>query len=368
MNTTLLTLLLVACSPEPASTDTAPTDAAPTDTAVSTDTDGDGDGVAASEDCDDTDAAVYPGAAETWYDGTDSDCDGRSDYDADGDGLDAIAYGGEDCDDTDSAVGACEPSDLPLDHYSTDGVVFEISEISSNLSGITWNPATGTYLIIRDSNKRIHELAADFTHLREITLENVTHTDLEDIAYLGSDGDDHEVALVAEDGTMYIVTVPDDGSTTIDLDDAQLITYADAPSVNNSGGEGVAYDRDTGRFWVCIEKNPMTIYTFTRPTGSADVSYDSGLTVTEPFDAAAAFDGTITDVSSCYFDPRTQRLLVLSHESKTVLDVDLDGTILTSMAVDSGLTKPEGLTINDDQDMVLSGEANDMLVYTYSGE
>ncbi|MCB9742319.1 MAG: putative metal-binding motif-containing protein [Alphaproteobacteria bacterium] len=55
-------------------------------------------------DCDDDDATVHPGAAETWYDGVDQDCDNRSDYDADSDGADSDAYGGGDCDDADSGV------------------------------------------------------------------------------------------------------------------------------------------------------------------------------------------------------------------------------------------------------------------------
>ncbi|MES2639337.1 MAG: MopE-related protein [Myxococcota bacterium] len=64
----------------------------------------DGDGFDADADCDDTDATTFPGAADAWYDGVDSDCDLASDYDADGDGRDAIAWGGGDCDDTDASV------------------------------------------------------------------------------------------------------------------------------------------------------------------------------------------------------------------------------------------------------------------------
>jgi len=52
--------------------------------------DADGDGYTESEgDCDDDDSSTSPDAEETWYDGTDSDCDGASDYDADGDGHDS---------------------------------------------------------------------------------------------------------------------------------------------------------------------------------------------------------------------------------------------------------------------------------------
>ncbi|MCB9762446.1 MAG: hypothetical protein H6739_21795 [Alphaproteobacteria bacterium] len=40
-----------------------------------------GDNIADSSDCDDSDAEVYPGAPETWYDGVDSDCDGDEEPD-----------------------------------------------------------------------------------------------------------------------------------------------------------------------------------------------------------------------------------------------------------------------------------------------
>lgn len=56
------------------------------------------------EDCDDEDASVFPGAEDPPYDGVDGDCHGSSDFDADGDGIDAVAYGGQDCDDADYLV------------------------------------------------------------------------------------------------------------------------------------------------------------------------------------------------------------------------------------------------------------------------
>ena len=55
-------------------------------------------------DCDDTDATVYPGAAEIPYDGIDQDCNGDDVIDADGDGYVADVAGGDDCDDTDADV------------------------------------------------------------------------------------------------------------------------------------------------------------------------------------------------------------------------------------------------------------------------
>ncbi|MBT9557782.1 MAG: lamin tail domain-containing protein [Myxococcales bacterium] len=47
---------------------------------------------------------------EIWYDGTDQRCDGGTDHDQDGDGVNAPSYpGGADCDDTNATIGAGSP-------------------------------------------------------------------------------------------------------------------------------------------------------------------------------------------------------------------------------------------------------------------
>ncbi len=60
--------------------------------------------VAFSGDCDDTAATTFPGAPDVPYDGVDADCAGDNDDDADHDGVEASAAGGGDCDDGDAGV------------------------------------------------------------------------------------------------------------------------------------------------------------------------------------------------------------------------------------------------------------------------
>jgi hypothetical protein len=116
--------------------------------------DNDGDGVPACEECDDADAAVFPGAVET-CDGADNDCDGDVDepdavdaltwyVDADGDGYgDAatstaacaqpVGYGTDntDCDDSNAAEYPGAPETCDGDDDDCDGEVDEDSAVDA---------------------------------------------------------------------------------------------------------------------------------------------------------------------------------------------------------------------------------------------
>ena len=96
-------LLALACTGDPdksSGTDTNSID--PVDSGSESPIDGDGDGFTEEEgDCNDADADINPAQTENYYDGIDSNCDGLSDFDADGDGYDSDAHAGDDCDDGD---------------------------------------------------------------------------------------------------------------------------------------------------------------------------------------------------------------------------------------------------------------------------
>lgn len=84
------------------------------------DVDGDGWNAFTTDrpDCDDFNPEINPGGSDAWYDGIDTNCDGASDYDADQDGADAETFGGLDCDDADPTVFPGLPECHPFD---TDG-------------------------------------------------------------------------------------------------------------------------------------------------------------------------------------------------------------------------------------------------------
>ncbi len=77
-------------------------------------TDADGDGhdseAAGGDDCNDDNADVYPGHADEFYDGIDSNCDGTSEYDQDGDGYESEVYN----DDPDLGGGDCQDANADM--------------------------------------------------------------------------------------------------------------------------------------------------------------------------------------------------------------------------------------------------------------
>ncbi len=253
----------------------------------------------------------------------------------------------------DSGADTAPPIDAGMDTGSPVGSFFPLYastterlglSIGSNSSGVTYNPRTGTLFVIRNGSAVIHEVffgSGEFLPRRVIHLSNIPgSTDTEDIVYVGEVGDESEFAIVTEHGTAAIGVIPDD-ATSIDVRTWQRIVYADRPPVSNKGGEGIAFDPATNRFWVCIEQSPMRVYTFERPVGNAD--YREDLVVTEPFDAQSVLTGSVGDISSCLHDPRTNRLAILSQVSSRIVDITLSGDIIEIVDIEG--PRAEGITL-----------------------
>ncbi len=206
--------------------------------------DDDGDGYDDTEDCDDDDATVYPGAPEgadsdgdgiLEGDGVDNDCDGTIDngtdvFDDDGDGYTELDG---DCDDADPAIhpGAAEGVDTNEDGY------LEGDGIDNNCNGIV---DEGTAMVDADGDGFSID-QGDCNDLDPAVYPEAPEgTDTNGDGILEGDEIDNDCDGVVDEGTDR---VDDDGDTFTerqgDCDDGDAAVYPSAPEGIDTDGDGI---------------------------------------------------------------------------------------------------------------------------------
>ncbi len=252
-------------------------------------------------------------------------------------------------------------SPLPISSYQNPTTPSALSSVA-NLSGITYNWVANEYVSVHQNQY----CRFDY-QFNELTCGSLACGDCEDITFLGINGDFYEYALVEEggaEGSVAIVQSPvDSHNIRLDQVDVQWLTYA-----NTSGGdagEGVAYDPFNHIFYVCIEDPQMQVLSFLRPLDDKDASFaDGSLLVSESLSHSqlSGLLGAGADLSSCFFDEQTGRLLMMSHTAHNISDIDLFGQLHGQINLPQ--IQVEGFTFNNDySQLIVVAEPNLYLTY-----
>jgi uncharacterized protein YjiK len=243
----------------------------------------------------------------------------------------------------------------------------------NDLSGVTWSPETRSYFLILNKLGLVYETDENFSLKRTITIAGIG--DSEEIVYLGMQDEEGqnfpEVAISDESGRISILTITEKSIYDAKKDAHQFTINVNNESWGNKGIEGLAYDKVNKIFYAGKEIAPMAVYKFQRPN-------DSSIKIIKPtiLFSDNQLKKHITDISGLFFNQETQRLMILSHESSSLLDMKEDGQLVNrynlSKYITKGLFKSlksqyEGVTIGKDGDLVLTSEPYHYQKFELSG-
>lgn len=225
-----------------------------------------------------------------------------------------------------------------------------------NLSGITYAAATHTLLGIQNKPTRIVELDLAGKQLRAINLTGFDDT--EDLVSLGNS----RLAVIEERRRTLTVVTVDPAANTIARPKQWLLI--EPKQYENVGLEGIAYDPAGDRFTIVKEKTPRAIYSVSRTAKPGDDA-----SVTHPWDLEAGGFG-LSDISGITFDPTSGHLLVLSDDSRTVVEATTNGVEVARLPLTAGsagltadLVQPEGIALDDAGRLYIVCEPNVFCVF-----
>jgi len=216
-----------------------------------------------------------------------------------------------------------------------------ISHIEENLSGVTWNPTTGTLFAITNSPQAIHELSPEGMLLRSIRLDGFSDT--EDIAHMGGD----LFAVVEERrGFIRLIRITDT-TTSIRIEDSSGIDLG-SHHEDNKGFESLLFDPSSRTLLTMRELPPYELVSVTLNENNEPENIRR-----DPISL------DVRDVAALSRD-RAGNLWILSESSSCLILLDKEGRTRNSLSIRGGAIpfEPEGLTFGEDGNVFIVGEPN----------
>ncbi len=241
---------------------------------------------------------------------------------------------------------------LPDYELALETTLFGLEE--DETSGLTWNAATGTLFTVTGQNPQLVEFSPGGVVLRRITLTGFS--DPEAVEAL----DDGRLAIVDERRRLVAVFRLAPGVESLDLDD--LATYdLGFDGAGNKGFEGLAWNPRTKRMLLAKERDPQGLFELPFP------GEDGAAGILEAWPEQPLL---VRDISSVTIDPRTGHTVMLSDESRLLVELDQRGRPLSFIKLLGGLNglvegidQAEGVAMDGHGDIYVVAEPNLLYVF-----
>ena len=233
-----------------------------------------------------------------------------------------------------------------------------IKGVDDDASGLTFNSETKTLFVAINGAPMLVELDLQGDFKRTIRLKSFEDT--EGVCWISGD----KYAVIEERRRNLVVMDISKEAESVDYETA--LTFLIEPvAAGNLGIEGLTRDPKGQRFFIVKEKNPRKIYEVKIPAEQGAKAI-----ITTPWDIEKAAFG-MTDLAGIHYDTKTGHLLILSDESKCVVECTVDGKKMVSRLFlkegSAGLTRtlqqPEGITMDDSGNLYICSEPNVLYVF-----
>lgn len=233
-------------------------------------------------------------------------------------------------------------------------VTIEGKEIKgfSDLSGLTWNDDSKTLYTITNKNPQILEISTNGDLLRVIDTKGIS--DPEAITYIGN----NRFIIAEERKQKLIKAIITPETKELDLTKYQQISLGEG-NTNNKGLEGLTWDAKTQKLYAAKERDPVLIYEVTGFPIATDIPNIS-VTNNKKRDRRLF----VKDVSSLSFNEQYDHLLVLSDESRLVIELNKEGKPISSLSLIQGhglkhsVPQAEGIAMDIDNNLYIISEPN----------
>ncbi|MBP8203020.1 MAG: SdiA-regulated domain-containing protein [Pseudomonas sp.] len=217
------------------------------------------------------------------------------------------------------------------------------------VSGLTYSAASDTLFTVTGKAPQLIELTLDGQVMRRIDLQGFANP---------------EGVEMLSDGHMAIIDERKRTLTTFKLNTlTRHIDFTEQPSVDlgfvdagNKGFEGIGWDSRKKRVLLGKERDPLGLYSLPFP------GVEGGAATLQPINAAHLF---LRDISSLSYDARTGHVLVLSDESRLLIEVSEQGEVVSFISLALGtnglrrsINQAEGVTIDAAGTIYIVSEPN----------
>nr|WP_298141447.1 SdiA-regulated domain-containing protein [uncultured Pseudomonas sp.] len=216
-------------------------------------------------------------------------------------------------------------------------------------SGLTYSPYSNTLFTVTGKKPQLVELSLDGEILRRIQLLGFSNPEGVEVVAGG------RLAIIDERQRKLVLFSLDEHTSSIDgrLYQSIDLGFADA---GNKGFEGIAWDAGRQRLLLGKERSPLGLFSLPFP------GEDGAVGALQPLPSGNLF---VRDISSLSFDTRTGHSLVLSDESRLLLEVDAQGEPVSFISLIGGfnglshsIEQAEGVTMDAAGDIYIVSEPN----------